>query len=214
MAIKLCVVLFLFVCNAFCKTFVHENDTLELSSDDYAPFNVTQVDDGRDVIYSNGEDGEELLSFKPQQNYMANLCKQKRVLHDRNAILVSLSANNRVPTINPCVFGVESASFPTYMFVVTFRSMKLSTKSNNVCVKTRLDLFDGQSFSHQISDSSGLCGTSTHHSSYETSRNFLTMRFGYISQAVNVHENFQAVITPFHLVIGGPYGLLLRFPTL
>lgn len=140
------------------------------------------------------------LEFTPSHEYMNRLCGSKKLLHSRDAIRMSPWSNRYPPATTSCYVGVEESKYPDYRFVVTFKKMDLYAKSLGYCFKSRLDLYTGQSTQpvNRISDTSGLCGTSTGHVAYQTSTNFLTLKYDTVNLPSGIPQYFEAVITPFH----------------
>ncbi|XP_052233037.1 uncharacterized protein LOC127845900 [Dreissena polymorpha] len=187
----------------FSKTLVAENGTVEFQSDDFAPFNWSRSTiEMPDADPANPTDlydvTDDITSFKPQSNYMAELCGLKRILHDRNAILMSLSRNGLAPRETTCVSGVESAAYSNYMLVITFNAVSMTLPTSGVCNHARLDLFTGKALTpaNRLNGEGGLCGSRIT-GYFVTSSNFLTLEFKQILMAPSSRQSFTAIITPF-----------------
>lgn len=67
------------------------------------------------------------------------------MLSNRNAIRMSPWTSKYPPASTSCTVGVEEYAYPEYRFVITFKKMGLYGKSHGICLRSRLDLFTGQS---------------------------------------------------------------------
>lgn len=75
---------------------------------------------------------------------MNNLCDRKLVLKSQIALKISPWNNDHPPPTQICYMGVENMD-SDYQFVITFEDMDLYGRTDGMCIRSRLDLFNGQS---------------------------------------------------------------------
>lgn len=142
----------------------------------------------------------ESLGLTPSHYYMNYMCSSQKSLSSRDAILLSPWSSRFPPTTKTCIVGIKNAKHWTYRFVITFKKMNLHGKTSGTCLKSRLDLYNGQSVSasDRLNDVNGLCGTRTNRDNYETTTSFLTLVYRTNQLPLAESQYFEAVITPFH----------------